>query len=202
MLSPSATICFLGFSELGNIFGADLASRGCAVRSYVQLDSQDSQAHILRQMQAAGVDAAPTLAAAVRGAKLVISTVGSMTAATIARAAAALLQPGQVFLELNVLSPAIRRDNAAVISASGALYMEGVIAEPPQLYRLATPLQLTGTRAVELVLALNSLGFNARAAGLEIGVLPEMTYYSSTAIRGTTPDEALAGIPAWRGELP
>ena len=34
MLSPSATLAFIGFGEAGGILGKELASRGMAVRAY------------------------------------------------------------------------------------------------------------------------------------------------------------------------
>jgi 3-hydroxyisobutyrate dehydrogenase-like beta-hydroxyacid dehydrogenase len=202
MLSPSATICLIGFGEAGSILGADLARRGCALRSYdVLLDSPGSRALTLQRMQAAGVDAASTPAAAVQGAKLVISAVGAKAASDVARSAAALLQPGQIFLEINSLPAATRRGNAAVISGSGALYMEAAVTQPLRRLRLATPLLLAGARAAELAPALNALGFNASATTAQIGELAEIAYYSPTAGHGRE-DGSPAAMPARRGELP
>ena len=105
MLPPSASIAFIGFGEAGGILGQDLARQGCRVQAYdILLDAAATRAAVLSKLAAAGVDPVPDLAGALHGAKLVISAVTATAATDVARAAAPLLQAGQVFLDINSIS--------------------------------------------------------------------------------------------------
>jgi hypothetical protein len=191
VLSPSATVGFIGFGAAGALLGSELARRGAAVRAFdSQLDAPESRVLMLLRMQRAGVGAAQSLAELVGGAKLVISVAGVEEAASLARNIAGLLQPGQVFLQLSALALTDRHSNAAAVAARGALYIEGQPVES---------LHLGGPGAADLVPALNGLGFNVVATCRSIGELAQMTYDPSPVTQNETPDP---GSPPWRGELP
>lgn len=187
----------IGFEADGAGLGAALAQRGCAVLAFdEQLKSPGTRAAMLARMQAAGVDAAASLDDLVRACKLVIvSDTGQ--AGVAADCAASTMQSGQVFLQIchrdaRDRASSDHRDAANAIRACGALYIEGVPAEPLRTRGLATRLHLRGPRAADLAAALNGLGFNAVTHDEDISPLPRMP-------REEIPD---AGAPRWRGELP
>jgi 3-hydroxyisobutyrate dehydrogenase-like beta-hydroxyacid dehydrogenase len=190
MIPPSATIALIGFGEAGGILGADLAQRGVALRAYdIQLDAPATRGAMLARLAAAGVDPAATLADALRGAKLVISAVTASAAQDVARKAGPLLKSGQLFLDLNSVSPDTKRQNAALVEAGGADYVEAAVMAPVPPQRLQVPMLLGGARAAELAPALAALGLNVTAVAREVGVASAIKMCRSVMIKGL---EALA----------
>jgi 3-hydroxyisobutyrate dehydrogenase-like beta-hydroxyacid dehydrogenase len=190
MFPPSATIALIGFGEAGGILGADLAKRGCAMRAYdILLDDPATREPMLARLAAAGVDPAPSLAEALQGAKLVISAVTAAASQDVARAAGPLLREGQLFLDLNSVSPDTKRACAAWVQASGAAYVEAAVMAPVPPQRLQVPMLLGGARAADLAPALTALGMNAQAVAQQIGVASAIKMCRSVMIKGL---EALA----------
>jgi 3-hydroxyisobutyrate dehydrogenase-like beta-hydroxyacid dehydrogenase len=131
MLTPSATIACIGFGQVGARLGGALARRGSAVRAYdLRLNDPITRASMTERIDTAGVDPVFTLRDCLRGAKLVISAVPPAHTDEVAAAAAALLQPGQLFLDANVLEPERRRANAARVRSAGAEYVEIDVLKP------------------------------------------------------------------------
>ncbi|HEV7631905.1 MAG TPA: DUF1932 domain-containing protein [Steroidobacteraceae bacterium] len=185
MIPPSATICFIGFGEAGSILGNDLAQRGLAVRCYdILFDVATERARMLRRCADARVDPATTAAAALRGAKLVVSAVTTTASRDVARDAAPYLAAGQIFLDLNSVSPETRRGNALLIEASGASYVEAAVMAPVPPQRLRVPMLLGGPRAAELAPALNALGLNVEAVAATIGVASAIKMCRSILVKG------------------
>ena len=185
MLPPSATFCCIGFGEAGGILGAAFAQQGCLVRAYdILLDADGARAAMLAKLGKAGVDPAFTLADALRGAKLVISAVTATAARDVVRDAAPLLQSGQIFLDINSISPDAKRANALQIEASGAAYVEAAVMAPVPPQGLRTPMLLGGPRAAELAAALGALGMNTTAVATDIGVASAIKMCRSVMIKG------------------
>jgi 3-hydroxyisobutyrate dehydrogenase-like beta-hydroxyacid dehydrogenase len=178
------TIAIIGFGEAGGVLGAELARRGAGVRAYdILLDDAAGREAMRRKAQAAGV-AAASHAGAVRGADLVISAVTAASAMDVAEACAPHLAAGQVFLDINSISPEAKRAGAAAVEASGADYVEAAVmaAVPPK--RLQVPMLLGGRRAREVAAALNALGFATEAVADTIGVASAIKMCRSVVIKG------------------
>jgi len=181
MITPSSAIAIIGFGEAGSILGEDLARRGGSVRAYdIQLDEAIAAPRMRHRIELAGVDVAPTLQAALRGAKLVICAVNAAATVQVARDSAMHLTPGQLYLDINGATPACKREAAQRIEARGACYLDGAITAPMGSQRLAAPLLLGGSKAALMAPALNALGFAARAISADVG-LPQSQAPSITA---------------------
>src|ERR1700685_14874 len=106
---PIERIAIVGFGEAGGILGHDLAARGLAVSTYdILLDSRQARDAMLAKARGSNVRAAEDLAGAMRDAQLVISAVTASSAFGIAANAAHLLASGQIFLDVNSVSPATK----------------------------------------------------------------------------------------------
>jgi len=185
MITPSAGIALVGFGEAGSILGEELARRGCSVRAWdILLADPSQQARMRHRIELARAEAADSLAHALRGAKLVISAVTATAAADVARDAAPLLASGQVFFDINSVSPGVKRANAALVEAVGAHYIDAAVMAPVPPQRLAVPMLLGGARAAELSTALNLLGLATRAVSAEIGVASAIKMCRSVMIKG------------------
>ncbi len=178
-------VALVGFGEAGSILGEDLARLGVSVVAYdILLDKPATRAAMQAKITAAGVRVAPTLAEAVAGARLIISAVTASSAGDVARGSAATLVPGQVFLDINSVSPAARRANAEAVQSAGAHYVEAAVmaAVPPQ--RLAVPMLLGGRHAPELAERLRGLGMNVTAVSEEVGIASAIKMCRSIVIKG------------------
>ena len=185
MITPSANIALIGFGEAGAILGGELAQRGCDVRAWdILLQDAAAQARMRHRIETVRATAAASLADALRGAKLVISAVTATSAADVARDSAALLTSGQLYFDINSVSPAAKQASAARIEASGAHYIDAAVMAlvPPQ--RLAVPMLLGGARAAELSPALNAMGFATRAVSPAVGVASAIKMCRSVMIKG------------------
>ena len=179
------SIALIGFGEAGSILAAELAAQGREVAAYdILLDSAASRTVLEAQARTAGVRMANTHASAVQGATLVISAVTASSAAEVAAQAASNLRPGQVFLDINSVSPATKRGNAQLIEAAGADYVEAAVMAPVPPLRLKVPMLLGGRRAAELARALSGLGMNATAIADRVGVASAVKMCRSIMIKG------------------
>lgn len=179
------TIGIIGFGEAGGILGAELAKQGAAVRTYdILLDDPAARDAMRKKTAAARVEAATSPAAAVRGADLVMSAVTAAASVDVAETAAPHLTRGQVYLDINSVSPEAKRASARMVEGSGADFVEAAVmaAVPPK--RLRVPLLLGGRRAKEVSAALNAMGFDTNAVADEIGVAAAIKMCRSVMIKG------------------
>jgi hypothetical protein len=109
-LVPTSRVALLGFGALARAFAGMVAPRGVALAAWdAGLTGRDAPGMRAR-IEAAGVDAAATLAEAMRGARLVL--LDGMSG----EQAASLLQPGQGVMDL---ATATAPDIDAVLLALG-----------------------------------------------------------------------------------
>jgi 3-hydroxyisobutyrate dehydrogenase-like beta-hydroxyacid dehydrogenase len=178
-------IAMVGFGEAGSILSEDLAATGREVITYdILFDTAASRAPMLEKAHRASVQTADTLSDAVAAADLVISAVTAGSAAEVARSAARVLRAGQIFLDINSVSPATKRSNAEGVEKSGADYIEAAVMAPVPPQRLKVPMLLGGRRATELASALKGLGMNTTAIAHEIGVASAVKMCRSIVIKG------------------
>ncbi len=99
-------IALIGFGEVGGIFGQDFAAAGLAVSAFdILLTAEASRAAMLARAKTLGVRACDSLEAAMLGADLVISAVTASSAVDVAASAAPFLRAGQIYLDINSVSP-------------------------------------------------------------------------------------------------
>jgi 3-hydroxyisobutyrate dehydrogenase-like beta-hydroxyacid dehydrogenase len=178
-------IALVGFGEVGTIFGRDLARQGLAVSTYdILLNAPATRPGLLARAHEAGVVAGDTLAQAVNDADLVISAVTAASSRDVARDAGRVMRAGQVFLDLNSVSPETKRGNAEAVAASGAEYVEAAVMAPVPPQRLATPMLLGGPRAEAIATALGAFGMKATPVGEAIGLASAIKMCRSIMIKG------------------
>jgi hypothetical protein len=141
LLTPAATIAFVGFGDAERLLALPLTRRGITIRAFDAAQSRE-------QIEAAGADPASTPAAALRGARLVVM---AADCGVSLRSVAPLLSAGQICLDL--AGPALP-DDIALMESGNAHYIAG---------RTGTPLLLRGARAIALAAALDSMGCPALA---------------------------------------
>jgi 3-hydroxyisobutyrate dehydrogenase-like beta-hydroxyacid dehydrogenase len=182
---PVARIALIGFGEAGGILGHDLASRGLDVSTHdILFDAPDSREAMLAKARSFKVRAAENFADATRDAQLVISAVTASSAIGVAVDAAQLLGTGQVFLDINSVSPATKQKMANHFAKSPAHFVEAAVmaAFPPQ--RLKAPILLGGSHAAAAAPRLSAIGLNVSVASDRIGVASAVKMCRSMVIKG------------------
>lgn len=177
------TIALIGFGEVGGILGADLAPKA-KIRIYDILLDDPARGGAMRAKAAAGVEVRPTHADAVRGADLVIAAVTAASAQHVAKTVAPHLKSGQVYLDINSVSPEVKRASAFAVEASGADYVEAAVMAAIAPKRVAVPMLLGGKRAADVAATLTLLGFDATAVADTIGVASAIKMCRSVMIKG------------------
>jgi 3-hydroxyisobutyrate dehydrogenase-like beta-hydroxyacid dehydrogenase len=178
-------IGIVGFGEAGSILGEDLAKAGSEVSTYdILLDQASTRARMEAKAGEVGVRTVNSLSEVIAGSDLIISAVTASSAAEVAAGAASSLQRGQVFLDINSVSPATKRANAQAVEASGADYVEAAVMAPVPPQRLAVPMLLGGRRASALAEALRALGMNTTAIAEDIGIASAVKMCRSIVIKG------------------
>ncbi len=183
-------VTLIGFGEAGSILGADLVGAGCDVSMYdILLDDAQARPAMRARAEQARVRAHDSFAAAVSGAELVISAVTASSSGDVALLAGRHLRAGQVFLDINSVSPGKKQSSCRAVESSGADFVESAVMAPVPPYRLKVPMLLGGRRAAGLCTELTRLGMNAQAISNEIGVASAVKMCRSVVIKGI---EALA----------
>jgi 3-hydroxyisobutyrate dehydrogenase-like beta-hydroxyacid dehydrogenase len=182
---PIRQISFIGFGEVGSIFGHDFAAAGFRVSTFdILLTSERSRPVVLAKAKSANVRACDTLKDAVNGTDLVISAVTASSAADAARSAAAFLRGAQIYLDLNSVSPDTKRGIASILNETPATFVEAAVMAPVLPQRLKVPLLLGGAEAVTAAESLRAIGMNVRPISERIGVASAIKMCRSIIIKG------------------
>ncbi len=184
-------IALIGFGEVGRIFAQGFVASGRhSVAAYdILLDEAATAAPLRAAAAAAGATACDSAAAAAAGARIVISAVTAASARPVAEAAGRYLGPGQIFLDINSVSPETKRANAAAVERSGAAYVEAAVLAAVAPYGLKVPILLGGAAAGELAALLAPAGMRLEVGNAVIGQASAIKMCRSIMIKGL---EALA----------
>ncbi len=110
---------FIGLGVVGRTFAAALGAHGVEV-AYFDVRGADEAVHIPYRPLPDLID----------GADLLVSSVWTQAALSVAHEAARYLKPGQAYLDINSTSPALKIEMAHAINSSGADFVEGAILGP------------------------------------------------------------------------
>lgn len=158
----------MGFGEVAARFSAALVAGGAAVIAYdVLLDRPGGRETLATRAGGGGVAFVPKSELAT--ADILLSTVTTDVALEAARAVTPHLRRGQIFVDLNATSPAIKREIAKTVSTSGALFVEGAILPAIGVMGARSKVLVCGSEAAATAAALTALGLNVIFYGEAIG---------------------------------
>src|SRR5216684_3291327 len=163
-------IAIIGFGEVGGIFARDLIASGRHdVAAYdILMHDPKVAPRLLEKARALRVAACAAAAEAAAGASVFISAVTAASALGVAEGAERFLEPGQLFLDVNSVSPDTKRAAAQAVERSGANYVEAAMAAVAP-YGLKVPILLGGQQASLLKDMLTPAGMVLEVAAVEIG---------------------------------
>ena len=177
-------IGIIGYGEAGRAFGSGLARTGAAVATYDILVPTPEGAAIRANAAADGVAVRTAAGEAIEGATIVLSLVPADEARAVAAEAAGHLRAGQLFMDMNSVSPREKMAGAAIVEKSGAGYVEATIMAPVIENGLASEVLLAGPAAPEAQDILSRLGMVLSVVGDRFGAAAAVKLCRSVVIKG------------------
>jgi 3-hydroxyisobutyrate dehydrogenase-like beta-hydroxyacid dehydrogenase len=115
---------------------------------------------------------------------LVVSAVTASSAKDVAESAAPFLRAGQIYLDLNSLSPDTKLEIARTLHESPAIFVEAAVMAAVSPQRLKVPMLLGGAEAATAAELLRALGMNVKPISDRIGVASAIKMCRSIIIKG------------------
>lgn len=196
-MASTQRIALLGLGEAGSLIAADLLAAGVEVYGY---DPDPAR-------QPVGVKMVDSEGAAASRADLILSVNWASAALEAARAALRGLGEGKIYAELNTSSPAAKREVAAVVAPSGALFADVALMSNVPGKGVRTPMLVAGPGAERFADIVRSFGTPIEALGDEAGAAAQRKLLRSVFMKGfgAVVVEALeaaraAGLEEWMVE--
>lgn len=158
-------IGFLGFGEAGYELAKGLKEVGadsiavCGRRGSARAAGNKARAAEIGADYLAGIEEVVAVA------DLVISVVTPAGAEDVAKAAAASMRPGKIYLDLTSSTPAAMQRAKDSIEANGGVFVDGAIMASVPVYRHKVLIYVAGPAAQQLSSLLNGYGMNIRVVG-------------------------------------
>ena len=113
-----------------------------------------------------------------------ISAVTASSASDVAKAASPFLDEGQLFVDINSVSPEIKRKAAGYVERRGARFVEAAVMAAVHPQRLQVPMLLGGPHASEAAERLQKIGMNAKPLNDRLGVASAVKMCRSVIVKG------------------
>ena len=179
-------LAFIGYGEVGQLFARDFKARpGIEVAAYdLKFDDFAERAPLAAAAEASGICVADNPKQVCWGADIVISAVTADQAVAAAEAAAPFLNPSQIYVDLNSVSPTTKRAVADAVRPSGAAFVEFAVMSPVAGHGIASPILAGGAGAEAIAARLNVFGMKIKPVSVEIGVASATKLCRSIVIKG------------------
>ncbi|MGD2200754.1 MAG: NAD(P)-binding domain-containing protein [Candidatus Bathyarchaeota archaeon] len=150
----------IGFGEVGSTFSRALTEAGAQVTAYdILLDDPSRADEMGRRILDTGSETG-TFEEVVKNSAYLLSTVVTQVAIDVAERCAPLLNPGQVYVDLNSTSPSVKVEIGEIIEGSGADFVEGAILGAIASSGAGTKILTCGDRGQEAADTLSNYGLN------------------------------------------
>jgi 3-hydroxyisobutyrate dehydrogenase-like beta-hydroxyacid dehydrogenase len=185
MKSNLPRISVIGFGEAGGIFARAFVAAGVPrVAVYdIKFDAADGAA-MRRAATEAGAVPTDTAAQAALGADVVLAAVTASSALDAATTAAGYIAPGQVYLDVNSVSPGTKRAAAERIERAGGRYVEAAVMASVPPYGVRVPMLFGGPWARMVAERLQPLGMDIEVFDREIGYVSAIKMCRSVMVKG------------------
>jgi 3-hydroxyisobutyrate dehydrogenase-like beta-hydroxyacid dehydrogenase len=183
--SEPQRIAFIGFGEVGQTFARALAARGSVwLSAHDVLFGHPRGERLAGAAAALGVARHLSLPEALTGAAIVFSCVTASATEDVARSAAASIEQGQLYVDVNSAAPGTKRRAAEAIEAAGGRYLEAAVMAPVLKPGLQVPILAGGPHAAQEAERLNALGMNLTPVSEHFGHASAMKLCRSIVIKG------------------
>ncbi|HJS19097.1 MAG TPA: NAD(P)-binding domain-containing protein [Anaerolineales bacterium] len=152
-------IAILGIGEAGGTLAHDLIARGVQVRGW------DPEPRNIPD----GLHFASSNPDAASGANVILSVNWARVAVDVATEVAPVLQPSQLYTDMNTAAPQLKRDIAAIIEKTGAFFVDAALMDPVPPKGLRTQVYASGSGAELFAEKMTPLGMPVTYLDREAG---------------------------------
>jgi 3-hydroxyisobutyrate dehydrogenase-like beta-hydroxyacid dehydrogenase len=179
-------IAFIGFGEAGQTISRGLLGEAQpSLRTYdILFDDAANRGKLKHAAEALGVAIARDHADAVRAADLVFLAVTASSSLEAARSCLPGLRQGQLFLDINSVSPQRKIDTAALVAPTGAAYVDVAVMAPVAPYLHKVPCLIGGPGAAALMPRARTLGMVMDRVSAEVGQASAIKMFRSVMVKG------------------
>ena len=129
-------IGFIGFGEAASSIAGGLRTIGTSAAAFdIHSETPGLSDTIQRRARETGTQLVASPSELARACDLLFSTVTSSSALDAARQNAPFLGPRHTYADLNSVSPALKREIAAVVDGTGAAFVEVAVMAPVRPYQ-------------------------------------------------------------------
>ncbi|WP_353475073.1 DUF1932 domain-containing protein [Salipiger sp. H15] len=175
-------IAFIGFGEAARAFTDTLLAAGQDL-SFAAFDVKQ-EAGMAEAMASRGVTPAASPEAALLDADWIIAAVTADQSLVAAQSVLGGLAQGQVYIDINSVSPGRKQETAALIEGHGARYLDMAVMAPVHPRGHATPVLVAGSCAEALRPELGALGFSFDVTGPNPGDATAIKMVRSLFVKG------------------
>lgn len=185
-MKSSEKIAFIGFGEAGQTISRGLLRTEAAARisTYDILFGSPAGAALEAAARNLGVVVASDHVAAVREADIVFLAVTASSSLAAARSCMPGLRRGQLFLDLNSVSPQRKIETAALIAPTGAAYVDVAVMAPVAPYGHQVPCLIGGPGARQWMPRALDMGMRMERVSDEVGQASAIKMFRSIVIKG------------------
>lgn len=180
-------IAFIGFGEAARAFRESLAAKNPALgfAAYdILLHSEGPDGPCGVAMRAHGVEIAPSAGEAVSGADWIISAVTADQSLEAVKSSLLHVKHGQIFIDINSVSPRRKSDSANLIGPTGAIYVDMAVMAPVHPKGHRTPVLLAGPIDDDVRRRFAELDFAFDIVGPEAGAATAIKMVRSLFVKG------------------
>ncbi|MCZ8375630.1 MAG: DUF1932 domain-containing protein [Beijerinckiaceae bacterium] len=184
--APALRLAFIGYGEVGQLFGRQFAQQsGTAVSAYDLKMRDPAQAETLKSIaERDGVRLAGSAAAAAQDADIVFSAVTASSTRDVAEEALGYLGEYQVLFDLNSASPQTKAGCGEALARRGLGYVEGAVMAPVAEPGIRVSILAGGAQAMSVAERLNPRGMAIRVVSETIGRASATKLCRSIMIKG------------------
>ena len=190
-------IAFIGYGEAARAFTDSLASKtGVEIVAAYDIRQEESVASAATRR---GLRFEPDVRRAVAEADWIISAVTADRSLQAAESVLDHLVQGQLFIDINSVSPGRKRQSAELVTTRGADYLDMAVMAPVHPRGHATPVLLAGQTADALRDDFERLGFKLEVIGKEVGAATAIKMVRAMFVKGLealTVETAMAAATA------
>jgi 3-hydroxyisobutyrate dehydrogenase-like beta-hydroxyacid dehydrogenase len=185
-MSTGPRIGFVGFGEAGFHIAGGLRGAGLGgIAAFdIHADTPGRREIILRRAAEAETRLVGCNAELTAAADIVLSTVTSDQALAAAQQTASGLVPGQIYADLNSLSPALKQTIDRLISATGARFVEVAVMAPAPPYGHKVPMLVGGAGAAEFIERMTPFGMRMEFTSEKVGEAAATKMCRSIVVKG------------------
>jgi len=179
------SIAFIGFGEAGQTIGRGLLAQGARLCAYdVLFDDPANEDRLRTTAEACGVSVATGHVNAVAEADIVFLAVTASSSLAATSACLPGLRKGQLFLDINSVSPQRKMEAAALVAPTGAAYVDVAVMAPVAPYDHKVPCLIGGPGAEALLPRARALGMKMDFVSAEVGRASAIKMFRSIMIKG------------------